>query len=111
MPARSKSSTPRPVRVLGLTRRQAERVAAGDFDDELQVVRETLAAGLRELRKQQGLTQTELAKRIGSSQPRIAAIEAAHPGTSLDLLVKCLFAAEATWPEVVELLGSAKERT
>jgi transcriptional regulator with XRE-family HTH domain len=46
----------------------AERVA--EIEDELR-----LAAGLTALREQAGLSQRELAERIGISQPRIAAIE------------------------------------
>lgn len=46
----------------------AGRVAA--IEDELR-----LAAGLTALREEAGLSQRELAKRIGVSQPRVAAIE------------------------------------
>jgi len=46
----------------------AERVA--EIEEELR-----LAAGLTALREQAGLSQRELAQRIGISQPRIAAIE------------------------------------
>ncbi len=46
----------------------AKRV--GDIEDELR-----LAAGLTALREREGLSQRELAKRIGVSQPRVAAIE------------------------------------
>lgn len=46
----------------------AERVAV--IEDELR-----LAAGLTALREQAGLSQRELAQRIGVSQPRVAAIE------------------------------------
>lgn len=46
----------------------AGRVA--EIEDELR-----LAAGLTALREQAGLSQRELAKRLGVSQPRIAAIE------------------------------------
>lgn len=49
-----------------------------------------LAAGFRELREKSGLTQAELAARLGSSQSRVAKMEAADPGVSLDLLVKSL---------------------
>jgi len=45
-----------------------QRVA--EIEDELR-----LAAGLTALREEAGLSQRELAKRIGVSQPRIAAIE------------------------------------
>ena len=46
----------------------AERVA--EIEDELR-----LAAGLTSLREQAGLSQRDLAKRLGVSQPRIAKIE------------------------------------
>ncbi len=46
----------------------AARVA--EIEDELR-----LAAGLTALREQAGLSQRELAKRLGVSQPRIVAIE------------------------------------
>jgi transcriptional regulator with XRE-family HTH domain len=46
----------------------AERVA--EIEDELR-----LAAGLTALREQAGLSQRELARRIGVSQPRVATIE------------------------------------
>jgi transcriptional regulator with XRE-family HTH domain len=46
----------------------AERVA--EIEEELR-----LAAGLTALREQAGLSQRELAQKIGVSQPRIAAIE------------------------------------
>lgn len=46
----------------------SERVA--EIEDELRV-----AAGLTSLREQEGLSQRALAKRLGVSQPRIAAIE------------------------------------
>ena len=44
-----------------------------EIEDELR-----LAAGLTALREQAGLTQRELAERMGVSQPRIAAIERSH---------------------------------
>src|ERR1022692_2191064 len=56
----------------------SERVA--EIEDELR-----LAAGLTALREQAGLSQRELAKRIGISQPRIAAIEQAR-NVTIDVL-------------------------
>jgi transcriptional regulator with XRE-family HTH domain len=55
-----------------------ERVAA--IEEELR-----LAAGLTALREQAGLSQRELAKRIGVSQPRVAAIERAS-NVTIDVL-------------------------
>jgi ribosome-binding protein aMBF1 (putative translation factor) len=51
-----------------------------------------LATGVRELREQRGLTQTELAHRLGSSQSRVAKMEAADRSVSLDLMMRSLLA-------------------
>jgi transcriptional regulator with XRE-family HTH domain len=56
----------------------AERVA--QIEDELR-----LAAGLTALREQAGLSQRELAERLGVRQPRIAAIERSR-NVTLDVL-------------------------
>lgn len=66
----------------------------GDFleltDEERRMVelRLSLSRKIRETRLARGLTQTEMAKIVGTSQPRFAAIEAALPGVSLDLLTR-----------------------
>ena len=51
-----------------------------------------LKAHLRSLRKQRGLTQAELGKRLGIGQVRIAEIEARPGLVSVDQLVKLLAA-------------------
>jgi len=64
-----------------------------------------LSDGLRGLRIQRRLTQTEVAEAIGSSQSRVAKMEAADPSVSMDLLVRTLLRLGAT-PEVVAGLVS-----
>lgn len=59
-----------------------------------------LSRELRERRHHAGLTQATLARRIGSSQSRVAKMEAGDPGVSLDLLIRALLAAGATRREV-----------
>jgi predicted XRE-type DNA-binding protein len=59
-----------------------------------------LADYLREVRKQQGWTQSQVATRLGSSQSRVAKMEAADSSVSLDLLVKSLLALGASRSEV-----------
>jgi ribosome-binding protein aMBF1 (putative translation factor) len=49
-----------------------------------------LATGLRERRQRRSLTQADLAKRLQSSQSRIAKMEAGDPSVSLDLLIRSL---------------------
>lgn len=51
-----------------------------------------LSKHLREKRKASGLTQSDLAKEIGSSQSRIAKAEANDPNVSIDLIIRALFA-------------------
>ncbi len=68
-----------------------------------------LSDGLRDLRIQRRLTQTEVAEAIGSSQSRVAKMEAADPSVSMDLLVRTLLRLGAT-PEVVASLVSGKAR-
>jgi len=51
-----------------------------------------LADALEAKRKANGLTQTGLAARLKSSQPRVAMMEKGDPSVSVDLLVRGLFA-------------------
>ena len=51
-----------------------------------------LSAQLKQCRQQQKLTQVELAKRLQSSQSRVAKMEAGDPSVSLDLLIRSLLA-------------------
>ncbi len=49
-----------------------------------------LAIGLRERRRRRSLTQADLAKRLQSSQSRVAKMEAGDPSVSLDILIRSL---------------------
>jgi hypothetical protein len=83
---------------------------AGDFlelsDQERRFVemKLALAVGLRERRERQGLTQIDLARRLRSSQSRVAKMEAADRTVSLDLLLRALLALGATHQEVARLI-------
>lgn len=63
-----------------------------------------LAKGLRHERENQGLTQTELARRVGSSQSRVAKMEAADPSVSVDLMVRSLFKLGARRSDLAKLV-------
>lgn len=52
----------------------------------------TLSRLLKKVRQKNGLTQSALAKRINSSQSRVAKMEAGDPGVSVDLIIKGLLA-------------------
>ena len=67
-----------------------------------------LARRVRELREKHNWTQAEFAKRLGSSQSRVAKMEAADPTVSVDLLVRSLLAAGADRREVGRVVGSRR---
>jgi len=51
------------------------------------------------------LTQVQLAKKLNSSQSRIAKMEQGDPTVSLDLLVKALMAMGATKKNIAKLIA------
>ena len=55
-----------------------------------------LARELRERRTARRVTQAQLAKLLGTSQPRVAAMEAGDPQTSLEALLRALIVLGAT---------------
>jgi DNA-binding XRE family transcriptional regulator len=55
-----------------------------------------LSKVLQEFRREKRLTQHELARRLNSSQSRVAKMEAGDPSVSLDLLFRSLFALGAS---------------
>ncbi len=63
-----------------------------------------LAAGLRRRRERLGLTQMKAAQRLGSSQSRVAKMEAADMTVSTDLLLRSLFRLGASRQDVARLL-------
>ncbi len=65
-----------------------------------------LAIGLREWRRRRNLTQAELAKRLQSSQSRIAKMEAGDPSVSLDLLIRSLLTLGASRRELSRILSA-----
>jgi transcriptional regulator with XRE-family HTH domain len=65
-----------------------------------------LAMGLREWRRRRNLTQAELAKRLHSSQSRIAEMEAGDPSVSLDLLIRSLLTLGTSRRELSRIMSS-----
>lgn len=99
-------------------RLQAAGWKAGSAQDFLQLsdeetmlveLRLSLIGAVKQSRQKHGLSQSELAKRIKSSQSRVAKIEAGDPSVSLDLIVRALFATGATRRELQRAF-SPKER-
>ena len=65
-----------------------------------------LALGLHEWRRRRRLTQADLAKRLQSSQSRVAKMEAGDPSVSLDLLIRSLLILGASRRELTRLMSA-----
>ena len=95
----------------GTTR--AEEWAVGDTAEFLKLnpqeaqfveLKLALAAGVRQMREQRGMTQAALAERLGSSQSRVAKMEAADRSVTLDLMMRTLLAIGATAGQIAKLI-------
>jgi predicted XRE-type DNA-binding protein len=68
-------------------------------------IRLSLSKLLKQLRKQQKLSQQKLADNIKSSQSRVAKMEASDPSVSIDLLIKSLLALGATREDIATAIA------
>jgi len=69
-----------------------------------------LSALLRRRREAQHLSQAVLAKRIGSSQSRVAKMEAGDPSVSMDLMIHAIFATGATATDLANEIAANPSR-
>lgn len=81
-----------------------EFLGLSDQESALVDLRVALSASLRERRLRANLSQAALARRLASSQSRVAKMEAADPSVSLDLLLRSLLALGATRRDIAGAL-------
>lgn len=79
----------------------------GLSDEEMAIVdmKLALAKSLQEQRRKHGLTQAQLAKQLGSSQSRVAKMEAADSTVSFELIMRALLTLGTTREEVGNIIG------
>jgi hypothetical protein len=65
-----------------------------------------LARSLEKRRRDKKLTQIQVAKRIHSSQSRVAKMESADPSVSLDLLIRSLIELDVTKSELAKMISA-----
>ena len=82
---------------LGLTAEEAALIE----------IRLSLAKYLREVRQRSAWSQTTVAEKLGSSQSRVAKMEAADLSVSLDLMVRSLLTLGATRENIGHAIGSS----
>jgi len=69
-----------------------------------------LAKALREQRARRKMTQEEAGRVLGSSQSRVAKMEAGDPSVSIDLLVRALFKLGGSRQDLVRHLVAPRKR-
>ena len=73
-------------------------------------VRVGLANAVRDRRSRRSMTQEQLGRLLGSSQSRVAKMEAADPSVSIDLMVRSLLRMGASRTEVASYIGAPRRK-
>ena len=84
----------------------ADLLGLSDEEAALVELKVSLAQAVRKKRQAKKLTQADLADLIGSSQSRVAKIEAADSEVSLDLLVRALLALGVTRQGLAKIVAA-----
>jgi ribosome-binding protein aMBF1 (putative translation factor) len=84
----------------------SEFLKLSSAESALVELRLILAHDVRRRRRALRFSQAELARRLGSSQSRIAKLEAAEPNVSLDLLFRAMLATGAKVRDVGRLIAA-----
>jgi DNA-binding XRE family transcriptional regulator len=85
-----------------------EFLGLDDVEAQFIEIKVALARLLRATRTRRRITQFELAERIGSSQSRVAKLEAGDSTVSVDLLVWSLLAAGANPKELAKAVSTKR---
>ena len=88
----------------------SEFLGLSEAEAELVEIKVRLAKALQTKRQEVGLTQAQLAKKLGTSQPRVASMLAARD-VSIDNLVRSLLVLGADAAEVAKALAGRKPKT
>jgi len=81
-----------------------EFLGLSDADAALIELKLALSRSLRDRRQRRGVSQVELAKRLQSSQCRVAKMEAGDPSVSMDLLVSSLLVLGASEADLAKAI-------
>ncbi len=87
----------------------AEFLGLDEVESKLLDIRISLARLLRATRSRRRLTQFELAEKIGSSQSRVAKLEAGDSSVSVDLLVRSVIAAGASASDLAKAVAGKRK--
>lgn len=88
----------------------AEFLALSEEERSLVSMKMGLVDGVKALRTEKQVTQVELARRLGSSQSRVAKLEAGDSSVSLELLMRALLSLGADRKRIAALIGNPQRR-
>ena len=77
-----------------------------EVERQIVELRVRLGREVRRRRTEAGLSQAQLALKIGSSQSRVAKVEGTAPGVAIDLMIRAFFATGGTVDELAQAIGS-----
>jgi ribosome-binding protein aMBF1 (putative translation factor) len=86
----------------------ADFLALSAEEAALVEMRLAVSRALRTRRRELGVTQAALARKLHSGQSRVAKMEAGDPGISLDLLLRAFFATGASKRDLARVLTSRR---
>lgn len=102
---------------IKLQKLEAKGWQVGDISDFLELSPEenafielklALSRQLKELRKAQKFSQETVAKKIQSSQSRVAKMEACDDTVSIDLMIKTMLSLGATNQDIAQAIANSK---
>ncbi len=88
----------------------AEFLGLSKAEEALVEMKLALANDLKERRRKKRLTQTQFAKRIGSSQSRVAKMEAADRSVSVDFFVRSLLSLGVSSKVIGAVMGTRVQK-
>lgn len=88
----------------------SEFLGLSDAESMFVELKASLATALQEKRTARQLTQSEVASALGSSQSRVAKMEAGDPSVTVDLLVRSLFFVGASPKDLAKVFASLRLR-
>src|SRR5260370_44826 len=86
----------------------ADFLGLSDEEAALVEVKLGLASAIRKQRSRRRMTQEQLGRLLGSSQSRVAKMEAADPSVSIDLMVRSLLRMGASRKDVASFISTPR---
>ena len=84
----------------------AEFLGLSAEEEALVAMKLDLVRGVRSLRARHQITQAAFARRLGSSQSRVAKLEAGDRSVSIDLLMRALLNLGASKKQIAAMIGT-----